>query len=353
MHLQIINRDDRGEHEGAVSATPGTYRALIVQFRKHQLKATENWLKRMESLFDKAVQDILNRIDTVDAEDWQKGADYTYVADLQDILNNFRADYAAHLNISTVDLAQLAADRELAIERKFGKPIDPRLSRTMQASYQLSSGAELHAQFGQVALQAVQNTAGRVLSDGWKLSDRLYNMDAKMRAVVQDAIVKGVMESKTPAQVASDLRPLLVQSGADNPRYQAMRIARTEIVTSHREAHILSTIDPVTEQQKEYIAGVGWALSLSHPEPDICDVWAADDEHGLGPGVYLSSDVPTDHPHGLCWTYTVIKGVEIDPPAKKPDTEAVPASQPTYYAEKQDDPASKRWVAANGDSENE
>lgn len=341
-----LNRDDLGGGGGVVDVSNLTYRQLITYYRKHQLQATEHWLKRMESLFDKAVNDLIARLSADDLNG------LAYLHDLTEIFDAFRQDYAAHLNYGMLDLAQLAADREAAIIKKFGQKLDPRLIRSMQTSELLSTGAELNVQFGTVALTAVQNTATRVLSDGFKLSDRLYTMDATMKQTVQDAIASGFMKQQTSVEMAKDLRPLLTASGASTPRYQAMRIARTEIVTSHREAHILSSIDPTTDEQKDWIAGVGWALSLSHPEADICDVWAADDEHGLGPGVYLSSDVPTDHPHGLCWTYTVIKGIDIDPPAKIPDTENVPASQAEYYAAKHEDPASVRWVAANGDQTN-
>lgn len=82
--------------------------------------------------------------------------------------------------------------------------------------------------------------------------------------------------------------------------YNALRIARTEIINSYRRATIESSRD------NPFVVGWRWVLSPAHPKCDICDEWAAHDE-GLGEGVY-SDPVEVSslgHPNCLCHIDTV------------------------------------------------
>lgn len=77
---------------------------------------------------------------------------------------------------------------------------------------------------------------------------------------------------------------------------QAFTIARTEGVRAQHQASISAVID------KEWAVGMRWNLSGAHPEPDICDMYAGRDEHGLGAGGYPKDAVP-DLPHPNCTCY--------------------------------------------------
>lgn len=62
-----------------------------------------------------------------------------------------------------------------------------------------------------------------------------------------------------------------------------------------------------------------------------CDAWAGDDS-GLGPGNYLPGDVPTDHPHGLCFTVSILAAYpDRQFVQHAPDPAGVPESQRVYY----------------------
>jgi hypothetical protein len=81
----------------------------------------------------------------------------------------------------------------------------------------------------------------------------------------------------------------------DKQLYYLKRIARTELATAQHRAVIESTLgDPD-------IIGYQWRLSSSHPEPDICDYYAAIDM-GLGKGVWTKDAIPRHkaHPHCMC-----------------------------------------------------
>ncbi len=81
----------------------------------------------------------------------------------------------------------------------------------------------------------------------------------------------------------------------DRQLYSLKRIARTEMSTAHHRAGIAASIEDGD------VIGYRWRLSGSHPEWDICDLYAGV-ELGLGRGVYPKDKVPAGkaHPHCMC-----------------------------------------------------
>ncbi len=87
----------------------------------------------------------------------------------------------------------------------------------------------------------------------------------------------------------------------ERARQQARTIARTEVVDGYRDQYKAQTED------KSYVVGYRWVLSGAHPAPDVCDVYAQQDLHGLGPGGYPPGGVPgAPHPHDLCSQVAII-----------------------------------------------
>lgn len=95
--------------------------------------------------------------------------------------------------------------------------------------------------------------------------------------------------------------PRTALPGLRSVRYDAHRIARTEINTAWREANAIQLdASPV-------VAGVAWQLSGNHPAPDECDILADTDFYGLGPGIYPTSRWPlAPHPHCECYQGRVV-----------------------------------------------
>lgn len=82
----------------------------------------------------------------------------------------------------------------------------------------------------------------------------------------------------------------------EKARYQANRIAQTELHRVYAEARARELMDDPEVQW------VQWRLSATHPEVDICDYLALVDRWGMGPGVYPADQapVPPAHPHCRC-----------------------------------------------------
>ena len=116
-----------------------------------------------------------------------------------------------------------------------------------------------------------------------------------MRAATE-GVLKRLEDAKT-----EDIDGIIARWAEDKAQYQAKVIARTERIAAHRAAYERSMRD------KPWVKGFKWALSgASHPRPDICDLLANQNLHGLGPGGYPVNAVPaTPHPNCTC-TQTAI-----------------------------------------------
>lgn len=165
--------------------------------------------------------------------------------------------------------------------------------------------------------------------DGKTLDFRLKTIKKGASNVVEAAIRQGLAEGKSAYEIGRDIETYIKKDGrrrysspshiinrekglpvtapygkkrtpAGAVDYNALRIARTELVNNYRQAKVDITKD------KDWVVGWKWSLSASHPEPDICDTWANHDE-GLGRGVYSkSSDVSAlGHPNCLCNVTTI------------------------------------------------
>lgn len=333
-------RKDRG------TATGADYRKILVDSRRRQLEITRENIQRLQRTFDDAAAAIQERAAQLPEDAGLRREQYAnLLQDLDQILRDLKADYGQLLDGGMLESAQAAADREAAIaamlEQTQDRSLFPELNRTLS----LSDGTQIVVRFGHVAAGAVNRAATRYYRDGLKLSNRLYNLDQAARKAIEDTILQALTEGVSSRDLGKRLQEGLAKAGADNPRYQAMRIARTEINQAHREAHIQSCLDPITGRLKSFISAIGFRLSLSHPKADICDVWAGADS-GLGPGNYLPDDVPIDHAHGLCYSVSVlVEHPDVAAPSKAPTVGDVPDAQVRYYAETLQDPVAQRRLA--------
>lgn len=172
----------------------------------------------------------------------------------------------------------------------------------------LDSGAAMR-----ISEAAVQFVASFRMADGLVLSDRLWRLDLGAKEVLQRAVSNAVVQGWSASRAVADLMvggksvpPELAatlgrgKAGAlmsladlltggdrgDGPGdgggelWKAERVMRTEINRAHGEAYMQGA------EQVPGFAGFRFLLSPMHPEPDICDLLASQNLHGLGAGVY-------------------------------------------------------------------
>jgi hypothetical protein len=163
-------------------------------------------------------------------------------------------------------------------------------------------------------------------ADGLVLSDRLWALSRDAREVVgrtiEQAVVQGwsadraaqelvmrgqpVPTATQQAQAAADGSNVaraadLLVDGQASPLANATRVMRTEVTRAHGEAYMAGA------EQAPGVAGFRFLLSPRHPRPDICDLFATQNLHGLGRGVYptrASCPWPA-HPNTLSFVVAV------------------------------------------------
>lgn len=95
---------------------------------------------------------------------------------------------------------------------------------------------------------------------------------------------------------AIDLSRAVTVAVQEKARYNAERIARTEMARAYADGQMLRY------KNDDDVVALKWVLSSRHPRYDICDFYASADLYGLGKGVYPKDKFPTlpAHPHCMC-----------------------------------------------------
>lgn len=179
-----------------------------------------------------------------------------------------------------------------------------------QAARQGAAGALVESSAAmRVAEEAVALTRHFVAADGLMLSDRLWRLDRGAREAVSRAVELAVVQGHGAVQASREFLmrgqavpgDVAARMGAGNAAamgqtatdlmigdggalYQAQRVFRTEINRAHGEAAMAGMA------AHPDFAGFRFLLSPGHPKHDICDLLAAQNLYGLGPGVYPSRE---------------------------------------------------------------
>jgi len=162
--------------------------------------------------------------------------------------------------------------------------------------------------------------------NGLVLSDRLWRIDRGAREavgrVIEQAVVQGWSADKAaqalllrglPVPPATQAAQALaatgnVQRAAEllrdanaGPLASSVQVMRTELNRAHGEAYMAGAA------QAPAVVGFRFLLSPRHPRPDICDLLARQNLHGLGPGVYPTRETTPwpAHPNTLSFVVAV------------------------------------------------
>jgi hypothetical protein len=128
-----------------------------------------------------------------------------------------------------------------------------------------------------------------------ELSTRVYHHAALAGKWVQDTIREGLISGLSAKELAKAVYRYVSPTTPGGASYAAMRLARTEINNAFHERQIAGGHRPG-------VTGVVWNLSGSHKVPDQCNVYAGQDKHDMGGGVFPPGRVP-DRPHPQCFCF--------------------------------------------------
>lgn len=227
-------------------------------------------------------------------------------------------------------IEQLAQERDALLRQAIGEAAGLGV-RPYTAPGVLAVGGAEAVLDSQAAMRinqaAVDFVANARQADGVTLSERLWKMNQGAREALHRSIASAVIRGSSAARAAQDLAfrgqsipggdmqqlarggdaghlarlaDILV-SGDGSELWKAERVMRTEINRAHGEAYMAGAVETPG------FAGFRFLLSPAHPRPDICDLLAAMNIHGLGPGVYPTRELTPwpAHPNTLSFLVMV------------------------------------------------
>lgn len=178
-----------------------------------------------------------------------------------------------------------------------------------------------------ISQEAVRAVQAFTAADGLKLSDRVWALTSGAKEVlrrqISQAVVSGWDAAKAAQQLVMEGQPVPldlqqrmagaqasavvsaadVLTDSDGEYFKAERVLRTEINRAHGTAYMASAVEAPG------FAGFRFLLSPAHPRPDICDLLARQNLHGLGEGVYPDAEScpwPA-HPNTLSFVVVVFE----------------------------------------------
>ena len=192
--------------------------------------------------------------------------------------------------------AEMAREVEAGVRQKKGilgaarkiEKLDPREVRLPQYLQQVEDAAragnlpELKQLTKRYAAHA-KTMLGELQADGTRRASK-YSLRSATARFVKD------IEQAGPKGIDKVVKQYITEKAA----FRANLIARHETVEAFRRSYIEQS------KNKPGVVGMQWRLSPTrHPVPDECDIYANQNAHELGPGVYPADRVPR-HPHPAC-----------------------------------------------------
>jgi hypothetical protein len=206
-----------------------------------------------------------------------------------------------------------------------GGLLQERLAKASQNGTDPWSGV-VDANLTGIADEAVRFVREFTAEDGLQLSDRIWRLDTGARQAVTRELEQAVIQGHSASRAAQDFLARgesvpdevaaraemakaenvapraadALMKGDRAPYEQARRVFRTELGRAHNAAFEAASFE------HSDVVGMKFELSPRHPRRDICDMHAAANPYGLGPGVYPQGRNPYPaHPNTLSYIQPV------------------------------------------------
>lgn len=181
-------------------------------------------------------------------------------------------------------------------------------------------GINITGAYSFVPTDVVKEIASGKLYEGrWSLNAAIWGNNAKTKRDIDYIVAKGVAGQKGTLEIAKDLEKYVnpakrkdfkwskVYPGSSKVvDYNAQRLARTMVSHAYQDSLVRTTRD------NPFVECYRWMTSNSDRVCDIC-ISRSEDFHGViingkpMDGCYYASDIPLDHPNGMCTVDVVIE----------------------------------------------
>ena len=173
-------------------------------------------------------------------------------------------------------------------------------------------GMPVQGAFSHVPDEVVRAVAtGQIYEGKWSLSRAIWKNTRRTQKDVQSVIAQGIAQNKSTYDIAKDLEKYVDPSAkkdwdwskvypgtAKKVDYSAQRLARTMVSHAYQQSFVRTT------QKNPFVTKYKW---VSAGGARTCEICAARD------GVeYSKTDLPLDHPNGMCTFIAVIEDSMTD-----------------------------------------
>lgn len=153
--------------------------------------------------------------------------------------------------------------------------------------------------------------SGQLYEGNWSLSRAIWKNIRKTQKDIQEVIAQGIAQNKSAYDIAKDLEKYVDPSAlkdwdwskvypgtARKVDYNAQRLARTMVSHAYQQSFVRTT------QKNPFVTKYKW---VSSGGSRMCEICSSRD------GVeYLKTDLPPDHPNGMCTFVAVIEDSMTD-----------------------------------------
>jgi len=266
------------------------YQRIALAARRNVSKLTLKQQKKVHSIYESAINNLINDIYKHDEKSLASRWKNDYVKQLDKVSRNLYRE----IRESTKDGIRKGA--------KFGADSNKDILKNIFDVAGIDPGDHFTTAFSQVQEGVIKDIiAGDIYSDGKTLSERIWNTKSEFEKDIQYVISQGIAEKKSTIELAEDLEQFVKDKAQRKSTwrksyphlknktidYNAQRLARTSINHAYQSASVKSS------NMNPFIEGIEWRSALIHGR--TCELCR--ERHGQ---VFDKDSVPLDHPNGLC-----------------------------------------------------
>ena len=211
-----------------------------------------------------------------------------------------------------IDSALTEIQKELSSEIKQNMKDTAKAVVEDNTEFLSSVGMPVQGAFSYVPDEIVKTvSSGKLYSGNWSLSKALWSTTQKTQKDVQIVIAQGIAQNKSAYDIAKDLEKYVDPSvrkdwdwskvypgTAKKVDYSAQRLARTMVSHAYQQAFVRTT------QNNPFVTKYKW---VSSGGARVCEICANRDGQ-----LYSKTDLPLDHPNGMCTFAAVIEDSMTD-----------------------------------------
>jgi hypothetical protein len=286
------------------------YEELIKEARKNMLSLTLKQQKEIQKIYEGAIEELSMKAGKVKKESLTE----RWLLDYRDNLKGVERQLSDDVRRSIFKVINQSGQYAVAPDKEFLTAVFDKI--------EFDPGPHFTEMFSQVPVDILESIIkGDLYKDGKGLSKRIWNISNDFGDNIDYIIKRAMVEKKSAIALVKDLETF-VKDPAKRPSnwgscypklrskqvdYNAQRLARTSITHGFRESQYRSA------EKNPFVTAIHWSLSPEHyvrqvmrHGEDECDIYAKQNDYGLGRGNFPVDNVPLSHPQCLCSTYAVI-----------------------------------------------